>query len=44
MPTRVDSDGFSVTLLEPITDYHKDNASIDIADKHVMTSKGRRWL
>ena len=44
MLTRVDSDGFSVTLLEAITAYQKDNTAVDIADKHVTTSKGRRRL
>ena len=40
--TRVDSYSFSVTMLEAITDYHKDNTAVDIDDKHVITSKGRR--
>ena len=44
MLTRVDSDGFSVTLLEAITDYNKDDTAVDIADKYVITSKGRRRL
>ena len=44
MLTRVDSDGFTVTLLEAITDYHKDNTAVDITDKHVITSKGRKRL
>ena len=44
IPTRIDSDGFSVTLLEAITDYHKDNASVDIAHRYVINSKGRRRL
>ena len=42
--TRVDSYMFSVTLLEAITDYHKDNTVVDIDDKQVITSKGRRRL
>ena len=44
MLTRVDSDGFSVTLLEAITDYHKDNTAVDIDDKYVITSKRMRRL
>ena len=44
MLTRVDSDGFSITLLEAITDYHKDNTAVDIDDKYVITSKERRRL
>ena len=40
--TRVDSDVFSITLLEAITNYHKDNTAVDIDDKYVITSKGRR--
>ena len=42
--TRVDSDRFSLTLLEVITDQHEDNTAVDISDKHVMTSKRRRRL
>ena len=42
--TRVDSYMFSVTLLEAIADYHKDNTVVDIDDKYVITSKGRRML
>ena len=44
MLTRVDSDGFSVTLLEAITDYHKDNTFFDVNYKNVITSKGRIML
>ena len=42
--TTVDSDGFTVTLSESFKDYHKDNNDVDIVDKHVQTSKGRRRL
>ena len=38
----VHSDVFYVTMLQAITDYNKDDAAIDIANKHVITSKGRR--
>ena len=41
---RVDSDGFSVTLLEAITDYNKDDTASDNSEKHVITSKGKRRL
>ena len=44
MFSRVDSGGFSVSLLESITNYNNDNAGIDIVDNHVITSKGRRRL
>ena len=42
--TSVDSGGFSVNLLEAITDYQKDNTTVDIADKYVITFKGTRRL
>ena len=42
--TRVDSGGFSVTLLEAITDYHKYGTAVNISDKYVINSKGRRRL
>ena len=41
MLTRADSDRFLVTLLEAITDYHKDETTVDVANKHVITSKER---
>ena len=42
MLTIVHSGRFSVTLLEAITDYHKDNTAVVIGDKLVIISKGRR--
>ena len=44
MLTRACSDGIYVTLLEAITDYHKENTAVDVADKYVITIKGRRKL
>ena len=44
MLTGVDSDEFSVTILEAIADYHKENDTVDIDNKHAMSSKGRRRL
>ena len=44
MLTRVDRDGFSVTLLEAIIDYKKDESAINIADKYIITPKRRKTL
>ena len=44
MLTRVDRDGFSVTLLEAIIDYKKDDSAIDMADKYMISPKGRKTL
>ena len=44
MLTRVDSDGFYITLLEAIIDYHKDDTAVYNSDKYVITSKGSRRL
>ena len=41
---RVDSDGFLVTMLEVIKDYAKDDTALDIANKYVVTPKGRQRL
>ena len=30
----------TVTMLEAIVDYHNDNATVDVADKYVITPKG----
>ena len=44
MITRVDSDRFLVNLLEAITFCKKDDYSVEMADKHTITSKGRKMM
>ena len=44
MLTRADRDGFSAILLESIIDYKKDESAIDMADKYIITPKGRKIL
>ena len=44
MLTRVDSDEFSVTLLVANADYHKDNNTVNVDEKYVIPSKGRRRI
>ncbi len=45
MLTQVDSDGFSLTMLEAITDYRKDEAvAVPKKDKYLTTPSGQRRL
>ena len=42
MLSRTDCDGFILTLLEDMTDYTKNNFSVEMADKHILTSKASK--
>ena len=42
--TRVDSDGFIVTLLEAIRDYKKDDPVVQMTDNRVITSEERKRM
>ena len=42
--TRVNTDSFIITLLEALTDHKKDESAVNIADKHIITSKKRKKL
>ena len=45
MPTQVDSDGFSLALMEGIIDYKRDDSiAIPKADKYITTGRGQRRL
>ena len=45
MLTQVDSDGFSLALMEGIIDYkHDDSIAIPKADKYITTGRGQRRL
>ena len=45
MFTQVDSDGFSLSLMEGIIDYKRDNSiAISKMDKYITTSRGQRRL
>jgi hypothetical protein len=45
MLTQVDSDGFSLTMMEAITDYRRDEAvAVPMTDKYVITSSGQKRL
>ena len=40
MLTQVDLDGYSLTLMEGIIDYHKVESAVLIADKYLVTKSG----
>jgi hypothetical protein len=45
MLTQVDSDGFSLTMMEDITDYRRDEAvAVPMTDKYAITSSGQKRL
>jgi hypothetical protein len=45
MLTQVDSDGFSLTMMEAIIDYRRDEAvAVPMIDKYVITSSGQKRL
>jgi len=44
MLTQVDSDGYSLTLMESIIDYRKDETAVPMEDKYVYTKSGQRRL
>ena len=45
MLTQVDSEGFSLSLMEGIIDYkHDASVAIPKTDKHITTSRGQRRL
>ena len=45
MLTQVDSDGYSLTMLDAIIDYHKDEAvAVPKNDSHVVTPRGQKRL
>ena len=45
MLTQVDSDGYSISLMDSIIDHHKDpSQAIPIADKYITTKSGQRRL
>ena len=45
MLTQVDSDGFSLTMMEAITDYQKDEAlAVNKADKYLTTTSGQKRM
>jgi hypothetical protein len=44
MLTQVDSDGYSLSLMEGIIDYRKDETAVPMEDKYIYTKSGQRHL
>ena len=45
MLTQVDSDGYSLSLMDSIIDHQRDpSQAIPIEDKYIMTKSGQKWL
>jgi hypothetical protein len=45
MLTQVDSDGYSITMMEGIVDYKRDNAvAVDKSDMYVVTRRGQKRM
>ena len=44
MLSQVDSEGYSLTLMDGIVDFKKDSTAVSMDDKYVITKRGRRRL
>ncbi len=44
MLSRVDSEGFTMTMMDSIVYWKKDELSVDKSDKYVVTRRGKRKL